>query len=129
MSHVHSLLAIYGALDRLVLEQPELEAIVERYLPGTTGGTPAGPTKSADFLNIPGEPLPEFPSVEDGPRHLRRRNERQLHRESAHSIRTIKADIRNRCSEPRSGQWRRYRQRRIAQADSPRRPPESQKRR
>lgn len=64
MSHLHSLLAIYSALDRLVLEQPELEEIVNRYLPGTAGN--AGWSEEIRrFLSNPGEPLPEYPSLED----------------------------------------------------------------
>ncbi|MCT7658124.1 hypothetical protein [Mycobacterium deserti] len=64
MSHVHSLLAIYSALDQLVLEtgDPRIERVVDRFLPGTAGN--AGWSREImRFLSDPDNPLPEFPSV------------------------------------------------------------------
>lgn len=65
MSHLHSLLAIYSALDQLVLEtgNPAIERLVDRYLPGTAGH--AGWSEEIrQFLSDPDNPLPEYPSVD-----------------------------------------------------------------
>ena len=66
MSHLHSLLAIYSALDRLVLEtgDPAVEEAIERYLPGTRGH--AGWSEEIrGFLSTPDNPLPPYPPVDD----------------------------------------------------------------
>jgi hypothetical protein len=69
MSNVHSLLAIYSALDRMVLEDPELGSIIDRYLPGTAGN--AGWSEEIRrFLSDPGQPLPEYPNVDDAIRDI-----------------------------------------------------------
>jgi hypothetical protein len=69
MRSVHSLLAIYGAIDRMVLEagpESETAAIVERYMPGTTGANAGWFDEIRNFLNLPASevPLPEFESVD-----------------------------------------------------------------
>lgn len=68
MATVHSLLAVYGELDRRVLEagpDSEIAQIVERYLPGTTGANAGWFDEIRRFLSLPDseEPLPEFPSA------------------------------------------------------------------
>ncbi len=66
MRTVHSLLAIYGALDQMVTEgNSEAAAIIERYLPGTTGANAGWFDEIRNFLDIPEGDLPEFGSITD----------------------------------------------------------------
>jgi hypothetical protein len=55
---VQSLLAVYGALDRAVTGtgDPEIEAIVERYLPGSTGANAGWYDELLGFLGVTGGP-------------------------------------------------------------------------
>ena len=66
MRTVHSLLAIYGALDQMVTEgNSEAAAIIERYLPGTTGANAGWFDEIRNFLDIPEGDLPEFGTITD----------------------------------------------------------------
>jgi hypothetical protein len=63
---VHSLLALYGALDEAVLaagDDSETAAVVERYLPGTTGTNAGWFREIRSFLDIPPGDLPPFENV------------------------------------------------------------------
>ncbi|KLO30077.1 hypothetical protein ABW16_07410 [Mycolicibacter heraklionensis] len=65
-----SLLALYGALDQAVINtsDPEIEAIVERYLPGSTGANAGWYDELLGFLrrSDPTDPeRPESPAVPD----------------------------------------------------------------
>ncbi|MDT5108911.1 MAG: hypothetical protein QOE20_801, partial [Mycobacterium sp.] len=63
---VHSLLALYGALDEAVLaagDDSETAAVVERYLPGTTGTNAGWFREIRRFLDIPPGDLPPFENV------------------------------------------------------------------
>jgi hypothetical protein len=65
MRTVHSLLAIYGEFDRLVIEagaDSETADIVERYLPGTRGNA-GWFDEIRRFLAIPPGTMEEFPSA------------------------------------------------------------------
>lgn len=66
MSIVHELLAIYGALDELVVAagpDSETAAIIERYLPGTTGVNAGYFAEIRNFLDVPEGTLPPFENV------------------------------------------------------------------
>lgn len=66
MAMVHSLLAIYGALDELVIEagpDSDTAEAVERYLPGTTGANAGWSREIANFLDMPPGELPPFRNV------------------------------------------------------------------
>ena len=66
MRTVHSSLAIYGALDQMVTEgNSEAAAIIQRYLPGTTGANAGWFDEIRNFLDIPEGDLPEFASITD----------------------------------------------------------------
>lgn len=60
-----SLLALYGALDQAVINSrdPEIEATVERYLPGSTGANAGWYEELLGFLGQSLEPNPERPDV------------------------------------------------------------------
>ena len=63
---VHSLLALYGALDEAVLaagDDSETAAVVERYLPGTTGTNAGWFREIRSFLDLPPGDLPPFENV------------------------------------------------------------------
>lgn len=67
MATVQSLMALYGAMDRAVVESgndPDIVATVERYLPGTTGPNAGWFAEIEAFVaGLPGDPMP-FPDVE-----------------------------------------------------------------
>ena len=67
MATLHSLMAVYGALDRKVVKSnnPSTAAAVERYLPGTTGSNSGWFEHIENFVqNLPGQYRP-FPDIHD----------------------------------------------------------------
>ncbi|MGZ3471352.1 MAG: hypothetical protein ACXVA6_15390 [Isosphaeraceae bacterium] len=99
MRTVHSLLAIYGALDEMVLEagaESETAAIIERYLPGTTGSNAGWFEQIRNFLSIPPGELPAFPPVDEAIQLLIREQRRALIDEE----RQVDEDPRSGDSEP-----------------------------
>jgi hypothetical protein len=67
MATLHSLMAVYGALDRKVVNSsdPLTAATVERYLPGTTGSNSGWFEHIENFVqNLPGQYRP-FPDIHD----------------------------------------------------------------
>ena len=95
MATLQSLMALYGALDNAVVESGNDEAvaaIVERYLPGSTGPNAGWFREIQEFVGrLPGESLP-WPDVDDAANELyERRNVDVSNAEKARMVYAIGA--------------------------------------